>query len=55
MKEVKGSTKTELDEIKKLIDQYRPEVLVIEDLSDKESRRNSRIRKLYRMLAPGGG
>lgn len=36
--------------IKKLIDQYRPEVLVIEDTSDRRSRRTSRIRKLYRML-----
>ena len=49
VKEKHKNTKT-LDEIKKLIDQYRPEVIVIEDTSDKESRRNSRIRKLYRML-----
>jgi len=39
-----------IDEIKKLVNQYRPELLVIEDTSDKDSRRNSRIRKLYRML-----
>jgi len=50
VKEKHKNTKT-LDEIKKLIDQYRPEVLVIEDLTNGESRRTSRIRKLYRMLA----
>lgn len=49
IKEKHRNTKT-FDEIKKLIDLYRPEVLVIEDTSDKASRRNSRIRKLYRML-----
>ena len=49
VKEKHKNTKT-LDEIKKLIDRYRPEVLVIEDTRDKASRRNSRIRKLYRML-----
>lgn len=53
VKEIKEKHKNPrtLDEIKKLIDQYRPEVLVIEDTSGKQSRRNSRIRKLYRMLA----
>src|SRR5260370_5463194 len=50
VKEKHKNTKT-LDEIKKLIDRYRPEVLVIEDSSTGESRRTSRIRKLYRMLA----
>ncbi len=50
IKEKHKNTKT-LDEIKKLIDRYRPEVLVIEDLTNGESRRTSRIRKLYRMLA----
>src|SRR5437879_9478595 len=40
-----------LEAIKSLIDRYRPEVLVIEDTSNGGSRRNSRIRKLYRMLA----
>ena len=49
VKEKHKNIKT-LDEIKKLIDRYRPEVLVIEDTSDGESRRTSRIRKLYRML-----
>ena len=39
-----------LDEIKKLIDRYRPEVVVIEDMTNGHSRRTSRIRKLYRML-----
>ena len=49
IKEKHKNTKT-LDAIKKLIDRYRPEVLVIEDTDGKESRRTSRIRKLYRML-----
>ncbi|MGK2957400.1 MAG: hypothetical protein ACSLFB_03155 [Acidimicrobiales bacterium] len=40
-----------LDEIKKLIDRYRPEALVIEDTIEKGSRRSSRVRKLYRMLS----
>ncbi len=50
VKEKPKNTKT-VDEIKKLIDQYRPEVLVIEDTADGGSRRTSRIRKLYRTLA----
>src|SRR5258708_5293663 len=49
VKEKHKNTRT-LDEIKKLIDRYRPEVLVIEDLTSGESRRTSRIRKLYPML-----
>lgn len=49
IKEKHRNTKT-LDEIKKIIDRYRPEVLVIEETTVKESRRTSRIRKLYRML-----
>ena len=51
IKEVKGkykNTKT-VDELKKLIDRYRPEVLVIENTNG-GSRRTSRIRKLYRMI-----
>lgn len=52
VKEIKEKHKNSrtLDAIKKLIDQYRPEVLVIEDTTDGEFRRTSRIRKLYRML-----
>lgn len=49
IREKHKNTKT-LDAIKKLIDRYRPEVLVIEDTTDGGSRRTSRIRKLYRML-----
>ena len=49
IKEKHRNTKT-LDEIKKIIDRYHPEVLVIEETAVKESRRSSRIRKLYRML-----
>ena len=44
-----------LDEIKKLIERYRPEVLVIEDTTTGDTRRTSRIRKLYRMLAQLAG
>ena len=50
IREKHKNTKT-LDEIKKLIDRYRPDVLIIEDATGMASRRNSRIRKLYRMLA----
>ena len=39
-----------LAEIKKLIDRYRPAVIVIENTDEKRSRRNTRIRKLYRMI-----
>lgn len=49
IREKHKNTKT-LDAIKKIIDRYRPEVLVIEDTTGKDSRRTSRIRKLYRML-----
>jgi Holliday junction resolvasome RuvABC endonuclease subunit len=48
-KHTNKNTKT-IDAIKKLIDRYRPEVLVIEDTTAKDSRRTSRIRKLYGML-----
>ena len=52
VKEIKQKHKDAktLAEIKKIVDRYRPEVLVIEDTTDKGSRRTSRIRKLYRML-----
>jgi hypothetical protein len=49
IREKRKSNRT-LEEIKKLIDRYRPEVLVIEDTTNGGSRRTSRIRKLYRML-----
>lgn len=49
IREKHKNTKT-LDEIKKIIGRYCPEVLVIEDTIGKDSRRTSRIRKLYRML-----
>ncbi len=39
-----------VEAIKELIDRYRPEVLVIEDVSDPACRRNPRIKKLYQML-----
>ncbi len=49
IKEKHKNTKT-LDEIRKIIDRYGPEVLVIEDTTGKDSRRTSRIRNLYLML-----
>ena len=49
VKEKHKNTKT-LGEIKKLIDRYRPEALVIENTTGKQSRRTARIRKLYRMI-----
>jgi len=53
VKEIKGEHKNTitLDEIKKLIDRYRPEALVVEDTISKDSRRTSRIRRLYRLLS----
>jgi hypothetical protein len=53
VKEIKGEQKNTATfaEIKRLIDRYRPEALVIEDTTGKDSRRTSRIRRLYRMLA----
>jgi hypothetical protein len=49
VKEFRGKRKDSktLAEIKKIVDRYRPDVLVIEDT---DSRRTPRIRKLYRML-----
>ena len=48
MKQKDTNTLT-LVEVKRLIDRYRPEVLVIEEV-DKASARTTRIRRLYRML-----
>lgn len=50
IREKHKNTKT-LDEIAKIIDRYQPEVLVIEETGVRTSRRTSRIRKLYRMIA----
>lgn len=52
VKEIREKDKNRgtLEGIKKLVDRYRPEVLVIEDTTDGGWRRTSRIRKLYRML-----
>ena len=52
VKEIKQRHKDDktLAEIKRIVDRYRPEALVIEDTSGKDPRRGSRIRKLYRML-----
>lgn len=53
VKEITGehrNVKT-ITELKKLIDRYRPEVLVIEETGDQRKIRSTRIKKLYRMLA----
>jgi len=51
-KEIKQRDKNTgtLVEAKRLIDRYRPEVLVIGEMDGKATPRTSRIRKLYRML-----
>lgn len=49
MKEKHKNTKT-FDAIKKLIERYEPDLIVMDDTSDRESRRSSRIRKLYRLI-----
>lgn len=51
VRELKGNRKNgrTLDEIKKLIDRYRPEALILEE-TDGGSRRTARIRTLYKML-----
>jgi hypothetical protein len=40
-----------VDAIKELIDRYRPEILLIEDVEDSTCRRSPRIKKLYQMLS----
>jgi len=53
VKDIRGQQKNlrVLDEIIKLIERYQPEVLLIEDTGVRTTRRISRIRKLYHMLA----
>lgn len=52
VKEIRKKQKNErtLESIKALIEQHRPNYLVIEDYIEKGSRRSSRIRRLYRSL-----
>ncbi|MEW6312996.1 MAG: hypothetical protein AB1513_02940 [Pseudomonadota bacterium] len=52
VKEIRRKHKNErtLESIQALVDRYRPDYLVIEDYTEKGSRRSSRIRRLYRML-----
>lgn len=52
VKQIKEKHRNEktLDEIKALIDRYRPEALVIEELGEHGARRSVRIRKLNRMI-----
>src|SRR5258708_21731972 len=49
IKEKHKNTRT-LDDIRKLIERYRPRHIVVEDLGTGLGRRTSRIRKLYRLL-----
>lgn len=49
IKEKHRNTKT-IAEIKKLIDRYRPEALIIEDTGSEKPRRGARVKKLYRTL-----
>ncbi|MCK9345040.1 MAG: hypothetical protein M0P64_02865 [Candidatus Pacebacteria bacterium] len=53
IKDVRKKDKNDctLKGIKKLIDEYRPDYLIIEDHAEIGSRRSSRIRRLYRSLA----
>lgn len=52
VREIKGHDKNvqTRDAIKGLIDRYRPEVLVLTDMSESNSRQTSRIKKLHRMI-----
>jgi Holliday junction resolvasome RuvABC endonuclease subunit len=53
VKEIKGKHRNSqiLEQIKELIERYRPAALVIEDTSDRRYQRSKRIGKLYRMLS----
>lgn len=53
IKEIRGKEKNALtlQAIKKLIDRYAPETIVIEETKEKHSRRHPRVRALYRMIA----
>lgn len=49
IKEQRRNVKS-IDAIKELIERYRPEVIVIEDINDPKCRRSVRIKKFYNML-----
>lgn len=53
VKDIRKKNKNEaaLEGIRILIERYRPDSIVIEDYSEKGSRRSTRIRRLYRMVA----
>lgn len=53
VKEIRKKNKNEqtLKSIHALIERYRPDCLIIEDHTEHGSRRSSRIRRLYRMIA----
>lgn len=46
----KGKNEATLKGVRALIERYRPDHLIIEDYTEKGSRRSSRIRRLYRMV-----
>lgn len=52
VKEIRHKHKNErtLESIEALIEEHRPDYLIIEDYTEKGSRRSSRIRRLYRSL-----
>jgi len=52
VREIKGDYKNvkTIDSIKGLIDRYRPEAIVVTDLTETNSRQISRVRKLHRTI-----
>ncbi len=46
----RGKNEATLEGLKSLIERYRPDYLIIEDCTEKGSRRSSRIRRLYRTI-----
>lgn len=40
-----------LREVVKLLEYYRPDAVIIEDTSERGTRRSARIRRLYRLIA----
>ncbi|HCM68271.1 MAG TPA: hypothetical protein DIS62_04725 [Candidatus Kerfeldbacteria bacterium] len=46
----RGKNEATLEGVRALVERYRPDHLIIEDYTEKGSRRSSRIRRLYRMV-----
>lgn len=53
VKDIRNKNKNEaaLEGLRILIERYRPDIIVIEDYAEKDSRRSTRIRRLYRMVS----